>query len=190
MQYEIGHDDKRTNGADIFSDIDAVESVLIFIPSSETICIVGGLAIKPHGSEEMKNLQSFLHKMAENKVEVIELNKGMVCADGLVRNDQFDFTLGYEECSYVKEIRSAVPEMHLALVLYMISPGANVTTDPTRFDHNHYLQLDDSVEKIQVRFTVGFAQYQADRIDAIRVKGPIRVPSFSYKQFRSVPVQI
>ena len=35
----------------------------------------------------------------------------------------------------MKEIRSAVPEMHLALVLYMISPGANVNTNQTRFDH-------------------------------------------------------
>ena len=94
LQYEVGHDDKRTNGADTFSEIGAVESVLIFIPSSETIHIVGGLAIKPRRSEEMKNLQAFLHKMAEHKVEVIELNKSMVGADGLVRNDQFDFIFG------------------------------------------------------------------------------------------------
>ena len=98
LQHKVGHDDKRIHGADIFSDIDAVESVLVFVPSSETTCVVGGLAIKPHGSEELSNLPSFLQKMAEHSVEVVELNKSMVGADGLVRNDQFDFILGHEEC--------------------------------------------------------------------------------------------
>ena len=56
------------------------------------------LATKPHGSEEMKNLQSFVQKMTERNVQVVKLNQGQVGADGLVRNDQFDFILGHEEC--------------------------------------------------------------------------------------------
>ena len=69
LQYGVGHNGKRkrTNGADIFNDIDALESVLIFIPSRETIHIVGGLAIKPHGSEKMKNLQSSCTKWQRTK---------------------------------------------------------------------------------------------------------------------------
>ena len=64
--------------------------------------------------------------------------------------------------------------------------GANVATNPTRFDHDHYLQLDDSVEKKQVRFTVGFAQYQADRIDAIQSEcHPLATNNSGAYQFRS-----
>ena len=84
---------------------------------------------------QSKELQTLIYKsvrlsatrLAERRLR-LSRPLDTVTLESTLGSDQFDFILGYEECSY----RSAVSELHLALVLYMISPGANVTADPTR----------------------------------------------------------